>query len=153
MHHIVAESIVPAAEKVTISDQHVVIVESLLGHMATSHVKESTGRQPPNSQQEAAATVQKRAAGHIRSKRNPATAMSGLPSQHASQETWKPPASTLAHRLAVIHPQRRGDVLAERVYPTKLTPLHGVDLVHPACAPHPANGVRTNQPQWVGQAT
>ena len=26
------------------------------------------------------------------------------PSQHASQETWKPPASTLAHRLAVIHP-------------------------------------------------
>ena len=63
MHHIVAESIVPAAEKVTISDQHVVIVESLLGHMATSHLKESTGRQPPNSQQEAAATVQKRAAG------------------------------------------------------------------------------------------
>ena len=28
----------------------------------------------------------------------------GLPVQHASQETWKPPASTLAHRLAVIHP-------------------------------------------------
>ena len=33
-----------------------------------------------------------------------AATMSGLPSQHASQETWKPPASTLAHRLAVIHP-------------------------------------------------
>jgi len=104
-------------------------------------------------QQASAATVQNRAAGTFSHRKQrqqrkiDKSAKCGLPSQHASQETWKPPASTLAHRLAVIHPQRRGDVLAERVYPTKLTPLHGVDLVHPACAPHPANGVRTNQPQ------
>ena len=68
VHHIVCE--IPQKR-----NQHVVIIELLLGHMSPT------------------------IASH-----QGAAAMSGLPSQHASQETWKPPASTLAHRLAVIHP-------------------------------------------------
>ena len=83
----------------------------MVGHMVTSHVKETTNREPPNSQQQAsAATVQNRAAGTFSHRKQrqqrkiDKSAKCGLPSQHASQETWKPPASTLAHRLAVIHP-------------------------------------------------
>ena len=58
-------------------------------------------------QQASAATVQNRAAGTFSHRKQrqqrkiDKSAKCGLPSQHASQETWKPPASTLAHRLAV----------------------------------------------------
>ena len=83
------------------------------GHLVTSRVKEPTSREAPSQRQAPAATVQNRAADgstfshkeqQRQQRKSDGSAKCGLPSQHASQETWKPPASTLAHRLAVIHP-------------------------------------------------
>ena len=65
---------------------------------------------------------------------------------------WKPPASTLAHRLAVIHPDIRmrwPEGLGAKPAPSTADARTGT----PACAPHPANGVRKDQQHWLSQAS
>ena len=56
---------------------------------------------------------------------------------------WKPPASTLAHCLAVIHPKNQ-DVLAKGCLACRRQKTKPSAKL-PARAPHPANGVRTEQ--------
>ena len=68
----------------------------------------------------------------------------GLPSNMPASYHWEPPASTLAHRLAVIHPKIRmrrpqgSNAMPCASGPWR--PLHIAGIL--ACAPHPANGVR-----------
>ena len=64
---------------------------------------------------------------------------------------WKPPASTLAHRLAVIHPDIRMR-WPERLGAKPVPSTADVRTSTPACAPHPANGVRKDQQQWLSLA-
>ena len=64
---------------------------------------------------------------------------------------WKSPASTLAHRLAVIHPDIRTrwpERLRTQPVPNTADDQDGT----PACAPHPANGARKDRKQWLLQA-
>ena len=65
----------------------------------------------------------------------------GLPSNMPANYHWEPPASTLAHCLAVIHPNQ--DVLAKGCLACRRQNKPSAKL--PARAPHPANGVRTEQ--------
>ena len=65
----------------------------------------------------------------------------GLPSNVPASHHWEPPASTLAHCLAVIHPKQ--DVLAKGCLACRRQSNAICKL--PARAPHPANGVRTEQ--------
>ena len=66
----------------------------------------------------------------------------GLPSNMPASYDWEPPASTLAHCLAVIHPKNQ-DVLAKGCLACRRQSNAICKL--PARAPHPANGVRTEQ--------
>ena len=65
----------------------------------------------------------------------------GLPSNVPASYHWEPPASTLAHCLAVIHPKQ--DVLAKGCLACRRQ--NNAICKLPARAPHPANGVRTEQ--------
>ena len=78
----------------------------------------------------------------------------GLPSNMPASYHWGPPASTLAHRLAVIHPKNSGCVGLKGPMPCPAWYCRAISYRWPlrpriagtaARAPHPANGVRTEQ--------